>query len=326
MNKCLGCGILLQDKDPNALGYIRCVNQEMCERCFRLKHYGQYKKVTLSNLEYQQIIDTIPSHSLVVYISDILSLSKIPYSKFKKVLFVITKRDIFPKSVKDDKLIKYVYKQNPNLLDVVVVSSQNNYNMDKFYLMLKKYANHQDIYFIGATNSGKSTLLNKLIQDYKEEKNTQVTVSMYPATTLDKVPISFENFTIIDTPGLIEEGNIINYLEKDVLKKIIPKKEIKPKSCQIKGCGSVVIGNLVRIDYETTMNNSMVIYTSNLIDIRFVSNKKDFLKNLSSTKFELSKKSDIVIPGLGFIKFVNPIKVTIYTLNKVTPYTRDNLI
>ena len=40
----------------------------------------------------------------------------------------------------------------------------------------------------------------------------------------------------------------------------------------------------------------------------------------------LKENKDIVIPGLGFIKFVKPISVTIYTLDKVVSFERDNLI
>lgn len=327
MSKCLGCGITLQNKEINALGYTKNPENKICERCFKLKNYGEYTKVNLTNKEYQQIIDQIPENSLVVYVSDILTLNLFQLSKFKKVLLVVTKRDILPKSVKDEKMINYLKKRNPNCLDILMVSSIKNYNLDSCYHTIKKYANQNPIYFVGNTNSGKSTLLNTLIKNYGENSTTSdITVSMYPSTTLDQVEIHLGELTFIDTPGLIEEGSITNILDTKELKKITPKKEIKPRSCQLKGKGSILIENYVRIDYETKKPNSLVIYTSNFIKTQFISLKNEVLKNGSKFEFHLEKKQDIVIPGLGFIKCVDPIEITIYTRDKVNPYTRDNLI
>ena len=150
---------------------------------------------------------------------------------------------------------------------------------------------------------------------------------MYPSTTLDTVKIKLEELTLIDTPGLIDNNNIVNYLASKELKKITPKKEIKPKSCQLKpGKGSLIIDKFVRLDYETTTNNSLVIYANNDLDIRFSSLSKDIAKNFTKTDFNLSEHQDIVIPGLGFIKFVGLIKVSIYCEPNLKPYSRDNLI
>ena len=106
MTKCNGCGIELQDKNKNALGYTEDISKELCMRCFRLTNYGEYQKVSLNNEEYTKIINSIPKDSLVVYTTDILSLNTSIINNFKKILLVITKRDILPKSIKEDKLIR----------------------------------------------------------------------------------------------------------------------------------------------------------------------------------------------------------------------------
>lgn len=327
MSKCIGCGILLQDKDIHAVGYTSNLENKICERCFKLKYYGQYQSVSFTNKEYQQIIDRIPKNAFILYTADILSLNIHKIEKWKNVILVITKRDILPKSIKDEKIIEYMKRKFQSVLDVVVVSSEKNYNMDRLYQLMRKYSNCGEFYLVGNTNSGKSTLLNKLVADYgTQDQSSNVTVSMYPSTTLDQVVLEFDDFKIIDTPGLIDSTNIVNVVDGASLKNITPRKEIKPKSCQIKGRGSILIGAFARIDYETEGANSMVIYTSNRVDIRFASIKSEVLKDLPSYFFDLSSKKDIVIPGLGFIKFVSPIKVWIYTLDKVVPFERDNLI
>ena len=190
---------------------------------------------------------------------------------------------------------------------------------------MKKHSNKKPVSIIGNTNSGKSTLINKLIDNYSSI-DKKVTTSMYPSTTLDKVEIKLEEITLIDTPGLIDITSIVNYINTKDIKRITPKKEIKPKSCQINGVGSLIIDKFIRIDYETKTNNSLVIYANNGLDIRFSSLKKEVQNNFVKKEFILESKQDIVIPGIGFIKFVGPIKVNIYCEGYIKPYSRDNLI
>lgn len=326
MNKCLGCGINLQVQSKEALGYTTNPENKICERCFKLQNYGKYSSVTLNNEDYTKIINSINQDNLVIYTTDILNLSINNIDKFKKVIILVTKKDILPKSIKDEKIINYVKKNYNNVLDVIIISSIKNYNLDYLYNKMKKYSNNKPIYLIGNTNSGKSTLINKLINNYSQLENNTVTTSMYPSTTLDKVEINLGDLKLIDTPGLIDEFSIINKLSPLELKQITPKKEIKPKSCQINGRGSIIIDKYIRIDYETKKNNSLVIYASNALDIRFSSLKKEIPSNFQKNTFNLDEHQDIVIPGLGFIKFVGPISVSIYCDHHLKPYKRANLI
>ena len=54
MSKCRGCGVLLQDASPLELGYTMDIQSYLCERCFRLKHYGEYRNVSLTNDDYKK--------------------------------------------------------------------------------------------------------------------------------------------------------------------------------------------------------------------------------------------------------------------------------
>ncbi|MBQ8681387.1 MAG: 50S ribosome-binding GTPase [Bacilli bacterium] len=326
MSKCQGCGITIQTENKNALGYTTNIENQICERCFRLKNYGEYNTVSLDNKDYEQIITSIPKNALIVYVADILSLNLSNLLNFPNILLVLTKYDILPKSTKEQKIITKLKETYPSFIDIICISSLKNYHIDNLYQALNKYSNGKDIYLIGNTNSGKSTLLNKLITNYSNELKPTITVSMYPSTTLDKVEVNLNNLKLIDTPGLIDEGNYANILPPKVLKKITPKKEIKPRSCQVSGKGSILIDTLARIDYETTTQNSFVIYTAPTITSSFISEKNNTLKDLIPHKYSLTNNQDIVLPGLGFIKFTKEITVTIYTPKNIKPYQRTNLI
>lgn len=323
IKKCIGCGCLLQDKDKNSLGYIFDINQELCERCFRLKNYGEYQSVSLNNNDYKKIINSIPSTSLVVYIVSLLNINFDYINNFKNVLIVLTKKDILPKTIRDEKIIKYVSDKVENFLDIEVVSASNNYNIDNLYTKLKKYGKNKEIYFAGMTNSGKSTLLNKLIENYTNEP-PKITTSIYPSTTLNKINIKIGNLKIIDTPGLLNTKSILNYLTLKEIKKITPKKELKPRSYQIKRSASLLIENYLQINIHGSDN--IVFFLANNLKITRIVYDKEKLKNKYKYHLVLKPNNDIVIDDLCFIKFQKSIQVDIYSLYNINITSRNNLI
>lgn len=323
IKKCLGCGVILQTTNAEKEGYIDDINKDICERCFKLKYYGEYREVTMNNETYKQILSEIPKDALVVYLTSLLNINLDYIKEFKNVIIVLTKKDLLPKSVKDYKLIDYVSNISSNYLDIEIISSIKNYNLDNLLSKIKKYSNNKEVYFVGLTNSGKSTLINKLIKNYSN-KEIEVTTSMYPSTTLNKIEINLDDLKIIDTPGLLSNGSILNSLTLKEIKKITPKKEIKPRSYQLKGKGSLVIENYIRIDYHS--DNNLAIYLANNLNITKMTHDNPKLKDSNKYSFNLSKDKDIVIEDLCFIKFTKECKIDIYTPLKVNIYDRDNLI
>lgn len=324
--KCLGCGTILQNEEPTQAGYIPNINHELCQRCFKLKNYGEYQKTIKNNQDYKKIIESIDKKAQVLYICDILSLNLDNINKFKNVILVLTKRDILPKSIKDSKIIDYIKKRYKHIEDIEIISTLHNYNLDNLYNKILKYNNKQPIYLVGNTNSGKSTLLNKLIKNYSDQ-NLEITTSMYPSTTLDKIEIKLNNeITIIDTPGLINENSLINKLPTKELKKYNIKKEIKPRAIQIKDSGSILIDNLIRLDYHTKEANSMTIYINNGVPTKKISINNSILKNGIERNISLPKGKDIVIEDICFIKIVKPIEIDLYTQENIKISIRDNLI
>lgn len=326
IKKCSGCGIELQDTDSRIDGYVDDLSKDLCERCFRLRNYGVYKYTNRDNNVYEKILSNINSDDLVVYVVNILNLNLDLLSKFKRVLLVITKRDLLPKSVSDYKIINYIEDMDINsVVDIEIVSSIKNYNLDSLYNKINKYNTSGNVYLVGNTNSGKSTLLNKIIKNYTN-MSADITESMYPSTTLDKIDIVInDKLTIIDTPGIVSSGSVINYMDKKMLKMIIPKSEIRPITFQLRGSGSLIIEDIIRIDYETNIN-SMTVYMANSLRIRKLSDSKNDFLNGVMYSFNLGNDMDIVIEDLLFMKFVSPIKIKIYSKDKYDIWSRKNLI
>ena len=330
--KCLGCGVVLQDENVLLEGYTVNLDNDLCQRCFRLKNYGEYQATTKTNEEYKEILETVgKTKDLVIYVTDLLNIEQDLFDirKFlpNKILLVLNKRDVIPRSVKDEKIISYFKEKYDFFEDIVVVSSEKNTNMDLLLRRIKYFQVTKNVYVCGHTNAGKSSLINRIIKNYSESKQ-ELTISPLPSTTLNLVNIEINDYlTIIDTPGLIDEEAITNYVNDDSLKKILPKKEIKPKTYQLKVGQSLIIGDLVRLDYIEGERNSFTLYMSNDIKVkRITSSRHDDLKNKTKRTYQLPFNQDIVVKGLGFIKIVNRGVVDIYINQRVGTFMRDNLI
>ena len=160
------------------------------------------------------------------------------------------------------------------------------------------------------------------------EYDSELTISPQPSTTLNKINIKLnDDLTLIDTPGLVDVGNILNYVETEKLKKISPKKEIKPKTYQLRVGECLIIGGLFRIDYVEGDRNSFTVFVSNDLDIKRLNmNKHDDLKDLFKHEIDVGYHMDLVVNGLGFIKIVEKAKIDVFINKDVEIFIRDSLI
>lgn len=328
---CLGCGVKLQDENVLGEGYTTSLDKSLCQRCFRIKNYGEYQVVTKSNEEYLDILKGVgETKDLVLYIADLLNIEedllKIREIIPNKMILVLNKKDVLPKSVKEEKLVEYFKKHYDSFDEVIVISSEKNYNIDYLLKQIKLYQTTNNVYVVGHTNAGKSTLINKLLKNYSDSTR-ELTISPLPSTTLDTVKIDINEYlTLIDTPGLVDSSSIVNYIDGDGLKKISPKKEIKPKTFQLKKGQSIIVDNFFRIDYVEGERNSFTFYVSNDLKVKRISTRHDTLKDLQKRTYDMGYEQDLCINGLGFIKIVNKGIVDIYIDSKVSTYIRDALI
>lgn len=333
--KCLGCGALFQMEDHKKAGFIEKENFDkavICKRCFRIKNYGDYEVINKDIKDYEKIFDEISKRrDLILFLCDIFTLDEsLNYiNKLNgKVILVITKKDLLPKSVKEYKLISYIKKNyNLNIVDIIFVSSNKNYNIDLLYNLVNKRKVSNNVYLVGNTNAGKSTLINALIKSYGKN-DSFITTSSLPATTIDLIEVKLnDGLTLVDTPGLVSPNNYLTNLSLKEVKKILPKVEIKPRTYQMKPNQSLLIGDYARIDYLSDEKNSFTIYLSNNIKVdRINLNTNDILRDLKLTSFNLKRNKDIVINGLLFCKITNDAKVNVYVKDSAKVFERDNLI
>ena len=210
---------------------------------------------------------------------------------------------------------------NLNILDKIIVSSKNNYGLDELIEKVRKYKTDDSVYVVGYTNAGKSTLINKLIYNYSDKLPT-ITTSILPSTTLNNIEIKFDdNLTLIDTPGILEENSLDNFIDVKTLKKITPKNTIKPITYQINKKQYIYIEDLLKLSLK---NNNITIFVSNNLKVDRLF--KDKQLNLETKQIEVYPNTDLVISGLGFIKFTKKEIIEVSVIKGTKIYIRKSFI
>lgn len=288
IKKCPGCGATLQYSDENKIGFSPKKDAKLCERCFKLKNYNQKKIIDLK-YSNDDIINLLNSNAdNVLFITDFLNLSQNVVDIYKSLkvdnkTLIINKTDYIPKSINKEKYINWIKDTYRISGSVVLTSAEKDYNIRVINnLLLENKKN----YICGFTNSGKSSIINKL--GLLNNKNTSILTSLMPNTTLDIIKIKLgDNKYIFDTPGFVSENEFDE--------KLHPKKFLKPITLQLKPNDIVSINNQIFI--KSDKDNSLTFYMSNDLNIKKVFNNDLSLDN----KININDNSELLIDGYGFI-------------------------
>lgn len=363
---CIGCGVAVQTEDPKELGYVPKAalekgleNEEVyCQRCFRLRHYNEIQDVRLTDDDFLKLLNELGTKdALIVNVVDIFDFngSLIPglhrFVGDNPLLMVGNKVDLLPKSLKPNRLIHWM-KQQAHLAglrptDVLLTSALKPKAMDELLATIESYRKGRDVYVVGVTNVGKSTLINQIIRQTAGVQEL-ITTSRFPGTTLDKIEIPLaDGRNIIDTPGIVHRQQMAHYVGDKDLKIIAPHKEIKPKVYQLNPEQTLFLGGLARFDFIKGERSSFVAYVSNDLEIHRTKLAKadDFYAKhigelltpprpeevsdfppLTRFEFSIKEKTDIVFAGLGWITITKPCVVAGWAPKGVDVLIRNALI
>ena len=198
--------------------------------------------------------------------------------------------------------------------------------MDNLMSKIKRWQHSKNVYVVGYTNAGKSSLITKIINDYGTG-DVHLTIAPLPSTTLNNITIPIDDkLNLIDTPGIIDNTNIINHVDKKMYKKLNSKKEIRPKTFQVTKNQSLIVDDLMRLNYLEGDSNSFTFYTPNEIKVKRLRFKSDKLTDLTREVIDIKYGEDLVISGLGFIKIVAACQIELYINKDINVFTRKSMI
>uniref|UniRef100_A0A5F9CK78 Nitric oxide associated 1 n=1 Tax=Oryctolagus cuniculus TaxID=9986 RepID=A0A5F9CK78_RABIT len=208
----------------------------VCQRCWLLVHHRRALRLRVSRAQYLQQVSAAlrrPGPALVLYLLDLLDLPDpllrhLPALVGPKQLIVLgNKVDLLPQDAPDyrrrlrqrlwDECVRAGLLPAPGhrgpqpgaggdeeqsasrtvVRDVRLVSAKTGYGVEELISALQRAWRYRgDVYLVGATNAGKSTLFNTLLEsDYCTAKGAEAidkaTISPWPGTTLNllKFPI-----------------------------------------------------------------------------------------------------------------------------------------
>lgn len=360
--KCIGCGAVLQSENEKLAGYVpqKVLQKDdlthiTCQRCHQIKNYNLICKNEMPISKYYEILTKLTKkNALFVYVLDVfnidstLSKEVIDLIKEKDVLLVCNKIDILPKSLKENKIAlwirHYAKMLGLKVKDVIVTSTLKKINIDLCIAKIDELRYGRDVYVLGATNVGKSSLINAMLRAEGMLDYDLITTSIIPATTLNLIEIPFFLDGILyDTPGLVDKKNILSNVDSKDFSLIMPKKEIKPSVYQLESSQSLSIGGFVLFNFLEGEKNNFITYFSNSLEIKryklerskelFPLRMKELFKfntdfiEYDRYKFKVEKPTDIVVMGMGFITIKNAYAtVEIIVPKGVGVILRDPLI
>ncbi|HOJ45343.1 MAG TPA: ribosome biogenesis GTPase YqeH [Bacilli bacterium] len=318
IRRCPGCGVILQSIDETLPGYVpekHLAKHEVviCQRCFKLQHYGEdiAPKEPRVNEEFLRILDQAKAeNALIIYVLDLFSFDSSFSPEINEkiqhldIIGVANKRDLFPKSVKDEKLREYVLKRTEKAglkVDALVIASPlKKYNIDELKSEIEARRLGRNVYVIGATSSGKSSLVNAYMKQFMNMTQVPITTSPFPGTTLRVIEIPLDDSSrLFDTPGYVIDSSLLSLVERDVIRTIVPRTEIKPRTYQLSPKQSVIVGGLARFDFMLGKMTGFTFYVSNLVELKrtaLVNADKTFDSLVSKNKIRPTSK---IVKGFG---------------------------
>ncbi len=247
VKKCTGCGIELQFQDKNKEGYVpeeKFITEEelICQRCFKIKHYGQNQLNTFKGEDYsEEVSKSIKKSDIILAIFDIIDFEGsftqeiLDYLRDYRSMVLINKIDLLPDFMHPTEISGWVKsrlaEEDIVTEDIAFISAKNKYGVNGIIRKLKNIFSDKKIkaVILGASNVGKSSVINLLLG------KDRITTSKYSGTTLKSINnrVPGTDITIIDTPGLIPDGRISDLISVETGLKLVPSGEISRKTFKL---------------------------------------------------------------------------------------------
>ena len=346
--RCYHCGVILQTENPDEPGYItksviegkKQVLIPYCNNCYEsmITLNGSVLDQQVDNDILKVLDDAVATDALIVWVVDLFSFNGtlnpdlIKKLRKQKVWVVGTKRDLFPRGIKDAVFARYIDERFTEAglkpTAIRIVGAGDGQDAADLFKELNEAREAHDIYMIGKITSGKTSLINKFLKVYENKSKRPVNSQVYEGTSVKvlEMPLS-RSSSFFELPGLSQNASAIGLVEKDVLKYIVPKKQVKVSPKLMITGDTLIVGSIAAFSVIEGKPTTYRLYTAEGVESRKIATKdanKLFIENLSKrflrpvsdrlvtfSDFDMfeyeveddNQEHDISIEGLGWIQF-----------------------
>lgn len=251
----------------------------LCRRCFRIRNYGDFAPVSVSDSEYQaQVAQIFDAPGVVLYVIDVFDLagSLVPsLARFvmgSEVIVVVNKVDLLPQGIHFDELRDWIRAQvemtRVPVSDVRFISAAKATGIPELAQFIGAQTD-RPVYVVGMANTGKSSLLNAIAKQFGRGHAPfePYTVSRRPGTTLALSSLTLEGpqgpVHVVDTPGLVHGTRVTDRLCENCLSFVVPDTRLRPRVYQLNPEQTLFLGGIVRLDFSAGVRQPVILYVSN---------------------------------------------------------------
>lgn len=347
IRRCYNCGAVLQSEDPAKEGYVKKETLEnasqnflFCDHCFELERYQNKSNDPEVSEDYLRfIMDAKRKNALIVYVVNLFSFEASFSLQINSIiqgmdiLVVGNKFDLLPDTCTEEDTKEYVahrFRASGIKLtkdDVVLGSATTDENAKHILSRIFELRNGRDVYVIGASLSGKSTLVQSFLRVYSNMSKGTISTHLYPKTKLSVLEIPLSRTTsLFDAPGLSINNSILFELDKATLKQIYLTKAVEAKKVSLEEGQVLCFGGIGYIQLIKGKKTNFKCYFHDHVQLKKLSGqhvdekfiqlvlRKNLVPSLRKIRsgrdldvFEItiteSNYRDIGIQGLGWINF-----------------------
>ena len=347
--RCYNCGAVLQTKKKSEKGFIPDEVMDQydgdgrvlyCQKCF-----DYMKGLNTGALEQNVdkatakiLDDAVATDAYIVWVLDLFTfngtLNPDIVSRIKKLKVAVigTHRDLFSSLVKDETFVRFVEERfkecgiTPE--SVTIIGNEDDVDMEAIMDHFNKARRAHDIYIIGSKNSGKTSLINRMLKYYVNKTKWPIKTENYRGTYVKVMSIPLSNSSFIyELPGFSLVTSVVGKVEKDVQKLIVPRRKIETHYRTLLKGDALALGSLAYFELCSGKATAVKLYCAEGVEIKKLPSEKvdDFLAENNRKRllrpvserinnfrdydlFEYTMESDgeihdISIEGLGWISF-----------------------
>ncbi|MGE5559294.1 MAG: GTPase [Bacillota bacterium] len=290
-NKCCpGCGAAYQCADPARAGYVRPGMGRkngglICQRCFQLIHYGKTGESSLTPGEAGDLTrKALADAAFSIWVADFADLTGTltpgwsEWLNYAPAVLVVNKIDLLPIPIPAREMegkVRGLTRDFPRRPQhFLAVSALKRKGLTELQSLLNaKVPPGGKAVFFGATNTGKSSLVNSVLHLNKVSR--AITVSPCRGTTQNVLEqtVASRGWKLVDTPGLTPGGGLGEFLCPACSTALRTGKKMQGKLAHLKSGQSAALSGIAGFTLVGG-GRTFLFYTSEKVRLHFTNSAR----------------------------------------------------